>query len=110
MESLLADDSEITLEIQRLMLESCGLDVVTADSGTAAIKLARENKFFMIFIDIQMPDMNGFQAASVIRQNGVDTPIIALSADEIDTGDTPSKFKSDLTSGKKRGMEYDELC
>ncbi len=108
MEFLLVDDNEITLEIQRLMLESCGLTVVTADCGSAAVKMAEGKKFFLIFMDIQMPDMNGFQAAELIRQHDKDTPIIALSADRIDPDD-PQFTKSGMNGALLKPLQMSDL-
>lgn len=108
MEFLLVDDNEITLEIQRLMLESCGLTVVTADCGSAAVEIAREKQFFLIFMDIQMPDMNGFQAAELIRENGSNTPIIALSADKIDPDD-PQFRESGMNDALLKPLQMSDL-
>lgn len=81
MKVLLVDDNEINLEIQKMMLESCGLEVITADNGRAAVELSQENDFFMIFMDIHMPEMDGYTACEVIRKNNRNIPVIALSAD-----------------------------
>lgn len=108
MEFLLVDDNEITLEIQRLMLESCGLTVVTADCGSAAVEIAGEKQFFLIFMDIQMPDMNGFQAAELIRRNDKNTPIIALSADRIDPDD-PQFRASGMNGALLKPLQMSDL-
>ncbi len=89
---LLVDDNDISLEIQKLMLESCGLTVVTAESGRQAVELAEKEDFFMIFMDIHMPELNGYETAALIRRKSPDVPIIALSADEI--SDDDEDFKS----------------
>lgn len=89
---LLVDDNDISLEIQKLMLESCGLTVVTAESGRQAVELAEKEDFFMIFMDIHMPELNGYETSALIRRKSPDVPIIALSADEI--SDSDEEFKS----------------
>lgn len=108
MEFLLTDDNEITLEIERLMLESCGLSVVTAKSGNEAVKIASEKQFFMIFMDIHMPEMNGFRAAELIRKNCPDVPVIALSADEI-AADDPDYIKSGMNGSLLKPLQMDDL-
>lgn len=108
MEFLLTDDNDITLEIEKLMLESCGLSVVTACSGEEAVKLADENDFFMIFMDINMPGMNGFQTSEVIRQKNKDVPIIALSADKID-GSNEDYIKSGMNGALLKPLDPDDL-
>ncbi|MBP3379669.1 MAG: response regulator [Ruminococcus sp.] len=108
MEFLLVDDNEITLEIQRMMLESCGLNVVTADCGQAAVRIAGEKQFFLIFMDIRMPHMNGFQAAELIRKNDKTTPIIALSADRIDPDD-PQFKRSEMNGALLKPLQMSDL-
>ncbi|MDE5861990.1 MAG: response regulator, partial [Ruminococcus sp.] len=52
MEILLVDDNEINMEIQKMMIESNGITVKTASNGADAVKMAEEQDFFMIFMDI----------------------------------------------------------
>lgn len=108
MEFLLTDDNEITLEIEKLMLESCGLTVVTAGSGEEAVRLASEKQFFMIFMDIHMPEMNGFRAAELIRENDPKVPVIALSADEI-APDDPEYVRSGMRGSLLKPLQMDDL-
>lgn len=65
------------------MLEGFGLNICTADSGAKAVEMARSQSFFMIFMDIHMPDMDGYTAAAKIRKFDKSVPIIALTADAI---------------------------
>jgi len=107
-EFLLTDDNEITIEIEKLMLESCGLSVVTAGSGEEAVRLASEKEFFMIFMDIHMPEMNGFRAAELIRESSPNVPVIALSADEI-APDDPEYIKSGMNGSLLKPLQMDDL-
>lgn len=81
MRVLVVDDNEINLEIQKMTLESCGLDVDTAESGEEAVELAEKHDFSIIFMDINMPGMNGYTACKLIRKTNKDVAVIALSAD-----------------------------
>lgn len=108
LEILLVDDNEITLAIQKLMLESCGLSVETASSGSEAVRLAVEKPFFMILMDIHMPDMNGFQAAEMIREANIDTPVIALSADVI-APDDPDFLRSKMNGALVKPLQKSAL-
>lgn len=81
MKVLLVDDNEINLEIQKMMLESCGLEVITADNGRMAVDIFQEYDFFMVFMDIHMPEMDGYTACGIIREKNTSVPVIALSAD-----------------------------
>ncbi len=82
---LVVDDVEINLMVARGMLERIGHDVTSAGSGRKALKLLEKQRFDAIFMDIQMPNMNGFELAAAIRareQASGDrrTPIIAMTA------------------------------
>lgn len=81
---LLVDDNEINLEIQSLMLENCGFDVTTADNGKSAVETAKQQDFSLIFMDINMPEMDGYTACGLIRETDKSVPVIALSADKIE--------------------------
>lgn len=108
MEFLLVDDNEITLEIEKLMLESCGISITTVNSGEEAIKLAAEKSFFMIFMDINMPGMNGFEAAEIIRKNDRNVLIVALSADAISIDD-PRYIKSGMNGTLLKPLQLSDL-
>lgn len=83
MKILLVDDNEISLELQKLIFESCSLTVDTAMSGEEAVELARQGEYSLIFMDVNMPGMDGFSASKCIREFNGSVRIIALSADEI---------------------------
>lgn len=78
---LLVDDNEINLETEKLLLESCGLTIVTAESGYKAIELTEKEDFFMIFMDLHMPGIDGFETSKKIHEKKPNIPIIALTAD-----------------------------
>jgi len=77
---LLAEDDEINQIVAKEYLKSYGLDIVIAHNGKEAIELTQQKEFDLIFMDLQMPIMDGFSASKQMRQMGIDTPIIALSA------------------------------
>lgn len=105
---LLVDDNEINLEIQSLVLESCQLDVTTADSGKTAVKLIEEQDFSMVFMDINMPEMDGYTACGLIREKDKSMPVIALSADKISADD--SRFiESGMSDSLLKPLQMTEL-
>jgi signal transduction histidine kinase/ActR/RegA family two-component response regulator len=84
-EVLLVDDIEINLEVASFVLDSFGIKSDTAKSGTEAVKMAAEKRYDLIFMDHMMPDMDGVEAAGIIRQGGSSsaTPIVALTANAV---------------------------
>jgi two-component system sensor histidine kinase BarA len=79
---LAVDDNEANLKlINELLLEQV-TDVITATDGTQAVELCRHEKFALIFMDIQMPVLDGISALAIIRQQTLNehTPIIAVTA------------------------------
>lgn len=82
---LLVDDMQANLEVMQLLLELMSCTVVTAQSGKEALEKAQQETFDVIFMDIQMPEMDGIEAAALLRQHSA-APIIALTAHAI-TGD-----------------------
>ncbi|MDE7138477.1 MAG: response regulator, partial [Ruminococcus sp.] len=102
------DDNEISIEIEKMMLESCGLTVLTAESGTKAVELAENQDFFMIFMDIHMPEMDGYEASRLIRETNKSVPIIALTADSISEAET--RFaESGIVGYLSKPLQMDEL-
>ncbi len=79
---LVADDEPVSMEIVKLLLESVGLVVDTVEDGAEAVALARTSAYSAIFMDMQMPKINGLEATRQIREipEYRDTPIIALTA------------------------------
>ena len=82
---LVVDDNEINKKLLAKVLENFNLEVSFASNGKEAVDLRKENNYDMIFMDIQMPVMNGTDASEAIRAyekevNTVEVPIVALTA------------------------------
>lgn len=77
---------EDTIEIQKLVkayLEDYGITIDTANNGQEGVEKAMRNEYDLVLMDVQMPIMNGKQATRMLRDNGYDKPIIALTADAL---------------------------
>lgn len=77
---LIADDEPGNQKLTEIQLHRLGLHVTAVDDGQQVIDAAMSQKFDMIFMDMQMPVIDGFMATMHLRQKGVDLPIIALTA------------------------------
>lgn len=80
---LLVEDDVIVQRVHQLMLNKLGYEVDIASNGAEAIKKAQENGYGIIFLDIGLPDIAGFDVIREIKtssfMNGNHTPIIALT-------------------------------
>lgn len=79
---LLVEDNLIAQRIGSFIIKSAGDDVVVAGTGAEAIKLAREQLFNLIILDIGLPDIDGITIKETLRANNNNTPIIGLTAHE----------------------------
>ena len=79
---LLVDDRAENLLALEAILESLGQPLIRANSGPEALKKVLETEFAVILLDVQMPGMNGFEVAEIIksREKSRTIPIIFLSA------------------------------
>ncbi|MEP1471040.1 MAG: response regulator [Halieaceae bacterium] len=79
---LLVDDNHTNLTLGKMLLESINIDVSLASSGREAIEKAQTEAYDLVLMDINMPDMDGFEATRQIRQflDQEALPIVALTA------------------------------
>ena len=79
---LVIEDHAISLDLLSILLKQVGIQVSLASHGAEAMDLVRDSEFDAILMDLEMPDMDGFQATALIRsgERNCDCPIIALTA------------------------------
>ena len=85
--ALVVDDSLVTLNVAKGLLDDYDMQVDTADSGFAALKMVEKNKYDIVFMDHMMPGMDGIETFRRIRQKGEwceSVPVIALTANATD--------------------------
>lgn len=76
---LLVDDYPDALDVWSLYLRMCGFDVFTAGDGLAALELAYNHRPSLVILDLDLPKLNGVEAAKCLRANA-DTSAIPLIA------------------------------
>ena len=77
---LVADDEENIRWILQTSLGRAGFEVDCAPSGRDAVRKALERNYSLILLDINMPDLGGFEVMTRVRNGGVDSPIIFITA------------------------------
>ncbi len=77
---LIAEDNPANQMLIKTLLNKHGIEVTLVDDGQKAIEAIQDQDFDMVFMDMQMPVMNGYEATQALRQDGYKTPIIALTA------------------------------
>lgn len=84
---LVVDNERNARQYAQLILRELNLDATTAASGAEAVALCERQRFDLILMDIRMPDMDGFEATRLIRQQRgglcARTPIVGMTADAI---------------------------
>jgi CheY-like chemotaxis protein/nitrogen-specific signal transduction histidine kinase len=104
---LLVEDQESNRTVITLLLETLGVAVETAEDGVQAVEKASRGSFDLILMDLILPNMDGYEAAKILRQKNIAVPIIALSAgvmNEQDSKRIEQDFNALLTKpvdGKK---------
>ncbi len=107
---LVVDDEPINREVALMQFEAVGLVADTAEDGAKAVAMARENRYAAIFMDMQMPKLNGVEATQEIRQlpGYRDTPIIAMTAN-VFAEDKERCFKAGMNDFLIKPFSPDEL-
>ena len=107
---LVVDDEPINREVTVIQLEAVDLVADTAEDGAEAIALARRNSYAAIFMDMQMPKLNGVEATQEIRQLAGyrDTPIIAMTANAF-AEDKARCFEAGMTDFLTKPFDPDML-
>ncbi|MFA5422902.1 MAG: response regulator [Phycisphaerae bacterium] len=81
---LVADDNKTSEVLSSLLLKKLGFDVVCVADGQEAVDRASEESFDLILMDMQMPTVDGYEATKRLREKGVKSPIIAVTAHALD--------------------------
>ncbi len=80
---LVAEDHAVNQMLFKTILKNLGHEVDIANNGLEAVAAVKSKNYDIIFMDVQMPEMNGYEATIEIRKLGIKTPIVAVTASAI---------------------------
>lgn len=109
---LLVEDNRVNQKVASLTLQKWGMQVSIAENGLEAIKQLEHQSFDLILMDLQMPEMNGFEATRHIRSNpelmNYRTPIVAMTASAMST-EKSRCFDAGMNGYLSKPFQIDEL-
>lgn len=105
---LIIDDSIVARMAIVKMLGNKVSSITEASNGSAAVEMLKKESFDCILMDYLMPGLNGLTTLKIIREMGINTPIIIISANQQES--VLSKFKEyNVTAILKKHVNSDEL-
>ncbi|MDA1166073.1 MAG: response regulator [Planctomycetota bacterium] len=105
---LLVDDGEANRQLIRLVLQRHGLLVETAVNGQEAVDKAATSNYDIILMDMQMPVMDGYIATQTLREQGLEVPIVALTANAM-RGDREKCLNAGCSGFLSKPVDLDQL-
>ena len=111
MQVLVVEDNPINQLIMEALLKKVGVEVTKAEHGVEALKILESRTFDLVFMDIQMPEMDGLTATAKIRENPVydQMPILAMTAHSSKEHREESR-KSGMDDHLTKPIEVKEVC
>ena len=107
---LLAEDNEINRQVAKELLQAMGMDVVMVTNGREAVERLEKESFDLVFMDIQMPEMDGYQATRAIRQEqGNDEQIIVAMTAHAMKGDRERCLTVGMNDHISKPLDPEEL-
>jgi PAS domain S-box-containing protein len=111
---LAVDDASQNLELLTLLLGAHGHSIVPADGGLEAVGLAARERFDVVLMDVQMPEMDGHAATRAIRtaeaaRGATRVPVVALSASVL-SADRRAALEAGMDAFASKPIDFIELC
>ena len=108
MKILLAEDNLVNQKVAVIHLKKLGYRTDLAANGREALKAVKNNQYALILMDVQMPEMDGFEATQAIRRAGCDLPIIAMTANAM-KGDREKCLKAGMNDYLSKPIDPQKL-
>jgi signal transduction histidine kinase/ActR/RegA family two-component response regulator len=111
---LLVEDNPVNQMIAQKMLEKFGLTAIIANNGIEAHNVLAMQKFDLVLMDCQMPEMDGFEATRLIREKTIESiggealPVIAMTANVM-SGDRERCIEAGMSDYIGKPVQLDEL-
>jgi len=105
---LVAEDARTNQVLIKSLLKRLDLQVTIVEDGNEVVQKALTEKFDLIFMDIEMPKMNGYEATKMLRNKGLKTPIVALTAYAM-KGDDDKCFAAGCDDYISKPIEHKKL-
>ncbi len=107
---LLVEDNRVNQIVATRVLNQFGCTVSTADNGKQGVEMIQTGSYDIVFMDVQMPEMDGFEATRTIRRIGRwnDLPIIALTAHAM-RGDRERCIAAGMNDYLSKPLEFEKL-
>lgn len=105
---LLVEDNEVNRKVAVRLLGKLQVEVEIAVNGLEAVQKATENAYDLILMDCQMPEMDGYEATRTLRERGIQTPIVALTANALE-GDREKCLACGMNDYLSKPIQADKL-
>jgi len=105
---LVVDDGKQNRDLVRLFLNEANIEVEDAENGKIAVEKASDGSIDVILMDINMPVMDGFTALELLRSQGLQIPILALTADVME-GFEEQVLSAGFTGYISKPIDFDVL-
>lgn len=105
---LVVDDNKINLKLAERLLSQFNMNIKTAENGKECIDLVKNNSYDIILLDHMMPELDGVATVHILRESGITTPVIALTANSY-TGSKDNYIKEGFTDYLAKPIRYKDL-
>ncbi|WP_158587163.1 PAS domain-containing hybrid sensor histidine kinase/response regulator [Motilimonas pumila] len=105
---LLAEDNIVNQQVAREMVTGLGLDIEVVSNGALAVERIGQQRFDLVLMDIQMPEMDGYQATRTIRATDTQLPIVAMTANAM-SGDKEKCLAQGMNDYISKPIDPDAL-